>query len=103
MPGYGIASYNSSNLNIVNNSISFFESGFFGERSTNIEIANNTFSKNNYGIKYGFGVANTKINANNITQNIGLYIMTVPEGPNGYGIFLNNSAVNVQRDRKSVV
>ncbi len=102
MPGYGIASYNSSNLNIVNNSISFFESGFFGEKSTNIEIANNTFSKNNYGIKYGFGVSNTKINANNITQNIGLYIMTVPEGPNGYGIFLNNSAVNVSITKNSI-
>lgn len=102
MPGYGIAIYNSSNLKIINNSISFFESGFYGEKSTNIEITNNTFIKNNYGIKYGFGVANTKINANNITQNIGLYIMTIPEGPSGYGIFLNNSAVNVSITKNSI-
>lgn len=51
--------------------------------------------QNNYGVKYGFGVENTQINYNEILDGTGLYTMEVPEGPSGYGIFLNNSAVNV--------
>jgi parallel beta-helix repeat protein len=95
MPGYGIAVSNSSDVKLIENHISLFESGIFAENSDGIVIDNNTLRENNYGIKYGFGVSNTQITNNEISEQIGLYIMTVPEGPSGYGIFLNNSAVNV--------
>jgi parallel beta-helix repeat protein len=95
MPGYGIHVSNSSGIRLTGNVISQFESAIFVEHSSNLGIDNNTLRENNYGIKYGFGVANTEILNNEILEQIGLYIMTVPEGPSGYGIFLNNSAVNV--------
>jgi hypothetical protein len=60
-----------------------------------VKITNNTLYLSNYGITYGLGVKNTDISNNLITKNIGLYVMDVPEGPLGYGIFLNQSAVNV--------
>ncbi len=95
MPGYGVFISNSTGVRLSKNSITLFESGIFAQNSSNFVIDNNTLRKNNYGIKYGFDVANTEILNNEITEQIGLYIMTVPEGPSGYGIFLNNSAVNV--------
>lgn len=95
LPGYGISISNSSGILMYGNEISLFESGIFAEHSSDLLIDNNTLRENNYGVKYGFGVADTKIVSNEITDQTGLYIMTVPEGPTGYGIFLNNSAVNV--------
>lgn len=95
MPGYGVYISNSTDVNVLANSISLFESGIFAEYSSGLIIEYNTLRENNYGIKFGFGVANTQINYNEISDSIGLYTMEVPEGPSGYGIFLNNSAVNV--------
>ena len=95
MPGYGVKVSNSSGVMMYGNYLSLFESGIFAEYSSDLLIDNNTLRENNYGVKYGFGVANTEITNNEIFNQIGLYIMTVPEGPTGYGIFLNNSAVNV--------
>ena len=95
LPGYGISISNSSGILMYGNEISLFESGIFAEHSSDLLIDNNTLRENNYGVKYGFGVADTKIVNNEISHQTGLYIMTVPEGPTGYGIFLNNSAVNV--------
>ena len=95
MPGYGVSIFKSTSVKLLENSINLFESGIFAQDSSNIVIDNNNLTKNNYGIKYGVGVANTEIINNEITEQIGLYIMTIPEGPSGYGIFLNNSAVNV--------
>lgn len=95
LPGYGISISNSSFVKISKNSIDLFESGIFAQMSNNLIIANNTLHENNYGIKYGFGVKNTKIISNEITRCIGLYTMVEVEGPTGYGIYLNNSAVNV--------
>ena len=95
MPGYGISITKASNVILSKNNIKSFESAIFAQDSSSLVIDNNTLRENNYGIKYGFGVANTEITNNEIFNQIGLYIMTVPEGPSGYGIFLNNSAVNV--------
>ena len=95
MPGYGISVSNSKNIRLLENDISLFESGIFAQYSSNLSIDANEIKRNNYGIKYGYGVANTHIINNEISEQVGLYIMTVPEGPSGYGIFLNNSAVNV--------
>ena len=95
LPGYGVCISNSSGILMYGNKISLFESGIFAEHSSDLRIDNNTLKENNYGVKYGFGVADTEIVNNEISYQTGLYIMTVPEGPTGYGIFLNNSAVNV--------
>ena len=95
LPYYGVSISNSTNVMLLNNTIDLFESGIFSQFSSNLTIANNTITKNNYGIKYAFGVSNSLIANNTICDSIGLYIFTVPEGPTGYGIFLNNSAVNV--------
>ena len=95
MLGYGVGILNSSDIIVCGNSIGSFESGIFAVYSSNFDIVNNTIKQNNYGIKYGWGVANTHILNNEICESVGLYIMTVPEGPSGYGILLNNSAVNV--------
>lgn len=102
MPGYGIKIINSTNVLLSNNCVSLFESGIYAEDSSFLLIDNNTIRENNYGIKYGFGVVNTKIINNEILEQTGLYIMTVPEGPTGYGIFLNNSAVNVTINRNHI-
>ena len=95
MPGYGVNIFNSSNVKLIGNSISLFENGIFAQHSDNLIFDNNTLRENNYGITYGFGVSNTQIVNNEISHSTGLYIMTVREGPSGYGIYLNNSAVNV--------
>lgn len=95
MPGYGVRISNSTRVLVFGNRISLFESGVFAENSSGLIIDYNTIRENNYGIKYGYGVSNTNITHNEISDQTGLYIMTVPEGPSGYGIFLNNSAVNV--------
>ena len=102
IPGYGVTISNSDNVELLNNYIESFESGLFAEYSSDISIDSNTFRENNYGIKYGFGVANTKIINNGIVDCVGLYIMTVPEGPTGYGIYLNNSAVNVTINKNHI-
>ena len=95
LPGYGINLSNSINVEIVNNTVSLFESGIYAENTSDLAINENYLKENNYGIKYGFGVSDSRIINNAITESIGLYTMEVPEGPRGYGIFLNNSAVNV--------
>ncbi|WP_405303901.1 right-handed parallel beta-helix repeat-containing protein [Methanobrevibacter sp.] len=95
LPGYGINVFDSVDVEIINNTISLFESGIFAEKSSELIIDENTLKENNYGIKYGFEVSDSEITNNLITQSIGLYTMEVPEGPRGYGIFLNNSAANV--------
>ncbi len=102
LPGYGVSIINSSNVKLNKNMIKLFESGVFAQDSSKLLIDDNTLRENNYGIKYGFGVSNTQILNNEITENIGLYIMTVPEGPSGYGIFLNNSAVNVTINKNHI-
>ena len=102
LPGYGVSISNSADVNLMKNHMSQFESAIFAQYSSNIGIINNTLKENNYGIKYGFGLANSRILENEISENIGLYIMTVPEGPSGYGIYLNNSAVNVTINKNHI-
>ena len=95
IPGDGIVLSNANGVMIINNDIKSFGNAIFAQNSDDVEISNNTLSLSNYGINYGLGVKNTNISHNLITKNIGLYVMDVPEGPLGYGIFLNQSAVNV--------
>ena len=102
MPNHGIHILNSNNVDVLNNYISVFGSGIFAEYSSNLNIENNVLRENNYGVNYGYGVSNTLINNNAITESIGLYTMLVPEGPSGYGIFLNNSAVNVTVTKNNI-
>ncbi|AMD17186.1 hypothetical protein TL18_03605 [Methanobrevibacter sp. YE315] len=102
IPGYGVNISASKNIQILNNDISLFESGIYMEDVLYAVITGNTIRENNYGIKYGFGVSNTRIANNTIINSIGLYTMEVPEGPSGYGIFLNNSAVNVTITRNVI-
>ncbi len=102
IPGYGVSISNSTNVKVYQNNIEAFESGIFAEYSSDIVIDDNVITENNYGIKYGFGVANTQITNNEIRFSVGLIIMTVPEGPTGYGIYLNNSAVNVTINKNHI-
>ncbi|WP_297982583.1 right-handed parallel beta-helix repeat-containing protein [uncultured Methanobrevibacter sp.] len=102
LPGYGIWIINSENTLIDENSISSFESGIYFEDSDSTVMRSNTISENNYGIKSGFGNENTEIIGNTIIDNIGWYTEEVPEGPRGYGIFLNNSAVNISINENNV-
>ena len=102
LPGYGVNISNSAAIDIVNNTISLFESGIYAEGSSNLAIRNNILKENNYGIKYGHEVADSQITGNLITECIGLYTMEEPEGPRGYGIFLNNSAVNVNITKNDI-
>lgn len=95
LPGTGIKALNSETINLENNIINSFESGIYNEYSRNISMKENEIRLNNYGIKYGFGSENSEIINNTIIDNIGWYTEDVPEGPRGYGIFLNNSAVNI--------
>ena len=95
IPGNGISLSNANGVRIIRNDIKSFGNAIFAENTDDMEIVNNTLSLSNYGITYGLGVKNTNISNNLITKNIGLYVMDVPEGPLGYGIFLNQSAVNV--------
>ena len=96
LPGYGINISNSKNVKVLNNEISLFESGVYAEKSSRLTIGNNVLKENNYGIKYGANVKNSKIDSNLISNSIGLYTLEVPEGPRGYAVFLNNSAVDVK-------
>ena len=102
LPGIGIKILNSSNIVVKNNNIKSFESGLYNEYSNNLSIKDNEISLSNYGITYGYGSTNTEIRNNQIIDNIGWYIMDVPEGPRGYGIFLNNSAVNITIDSNNI-
>ena len=102
MPGTGIKISNSENIIINKNTIKSFESGLYNEYSDNLSIEDNEISQNNYGIKYGFGTRHTEIRNNQIIDSIGWYIMDEPEGPRGYGIFLNNSAVNVTINENNI-
>ena len=102
LPNYGINVVGSKNIEISNNSINKFESGIFVSNSNNIAIDSNVLMENNYGVKYGFGVANSNITNNFISESIGLYTNLVPEGPRGYGVFLNNSAVNVTITKNNI-
>ena len=102
IPGYGISISNSTNIKSYQNHIESFESGIFAEYSSDIVIDDNVIVENNYGVKYGFGVANTKIINNKIMHSVGLIIMTIPEGPTGYGVYLNNSAVNVTINKNHI-
>ena len=102
LPGYGIDIRNSTNVSIVQNTVSHFESALYNEYSQNLSIRENELKLSNYGIKYGFGSANTEIIGNAIIDNIGWYVMNIPEGPCGYGIYLNNSAVNVTINQNNV-
>ena len=102
LPGYGISILNSERANITNNKGRSFESVFYAEYSQKFGIYENEFTLSNYGIKYGFNNANTKIENNSIIDNVGWYVMDVPEGPRGYGIFLNNSAVNISISQNNI-
>ncbi len=102
LPGYGISIKNSTNLNISNNKVTYFESALYNEYSKDLSIKGNEFRLSNYGIKYGFESANTEIINNTIIDNIGWYVMNVPEGPCGYGIYLNNSAVNITINQNNI-
>lgn len=95
MPGNGIALLNATNVEISKNNVSSFANAIFAQNSEGLEINDNQLSLSNYGINYDIGVKNTNITNNLITKNVGLYVMDIPEGPLGYGIFLNQSAVNV--------
>ena len=102
LPGTGVKILNSENIVVSKNIIKSFESGLYNEYSNNLSIMENEISSSNYGIKYGFGTANSEIRNNQIIDNIGWYIMDVPEGPSGYGIFLNNSAVNITINQNNI-
>ena len=102
LPGYGISISNSENVEVKDNDVSSFESGIYAQDSSKLNIHDNALRENNYGIKYGFGVSDTQITGNLISQSIGLYTMEVPEGPRGYGIFLNNSAVDVSITKNNI-
>ena len=95
LPGHGIELIDSSDALIEGNDIGFFESGIYTEYSNGTLMRENKVTNNNYGIKYGFGNANTEIFNNTIIDNIGWYTEEVPEGPRGYGLYFNSSAVNV--------
>ena len=102
LPYAGIHISNSTNIYIGNNEITLFESGIFAEKSDNLSFISNILLKNNYGIKYGFDVSNSIVENNFISQSIGLYTTEVPEGPRGYGIFLNNSGVNISITKNNI-
>ncbi len=95
IPGNGIEISSASNVIISDNNVKSFGNAIFAQNSEDVKISKNTLSLSNYGITYGEDVKNTNITNNLITKNIGLYVMDIPEGPLGYGIFLNRSAVNV--------
>ena len=102
LPGMGIGIFNSAQVNIVNNTVNSFESGIYAESSQEFKLCENELSLSNYGIKYGFGNSNTEIKNNAVKDNIGWYTEEVPEGPRGYGIFLNNSATNITINQNNI-
>ena len=61
LPGYGVSVLNSRDVKLLKNNIKLFESGIYAKDSSNITIDDNIIRENNYGIKYGYGVFNTKI------------------------------------------
>ena len=102
LPGTGIKIQNSENINLYGNVINSFESGIYNDYSSNISMRENEIRLNNYGIKYGFGSNNTEIINNTIIDNIGWYTEDVPEGPRGYGLYLNSSAVNITISQNNI-
>ena len=95
LPGNGIAIIDSVGVIIINNSVNNFENGVYLLSSDSSVVSDNLLFKNNYGINFDYGVSNTIVFNNNITVNVGNYTLDEPEGPLGYGIYLNNSANNV--------
>ena len=95
LPGNGVNITNSNDVTIENNNISNFKNGIYLIYSNHISIDSNLLIKNNYGINYDYNISNSFIINNNITLSIGNYTLDEPEGPLGYGIYLNNSANNV--------
>ena len=96
MLGNSVEIYNSYQVSIVNNKISYFFNGVYLENTTKTEIKNNLISKNNYGITLGLNVSKTLIKNNTIIDNIGRTTMDVVEGPLGYGIFSKDSGVDLK-------
>ncbi len=103
IPGNGIEISNAENIKVIKNVVESFGNAIFVQNTDDLEINNNTLSLSNYGINYDSGVKNTNITNNLITKNIGLYVMDIPEGPLGYGIFLNKSAVNVSITQNKIL
>ena len=103
MPGNGVGILNSSNIVVEYNIISSYENGVYLNNSQNIFINNNILKENNYGINYDYNVSNTKVFNNTINENVGNYTLEVPEGPLGYGIYLNNSGVNASIINNSII
>ena len=95
LPGNGVSVVGSGFVFIENNSISNFENGVYLLDSDSVNISSNLLIKNNYGVNYDYGVSNTFVYDNNITLSVGNYTLDEPEGPLGYGIFINNSANNL--------
>lgn len=91
---YGI-NVNSNNNLIINNKIINHYTGINIKNANNNTIENNTINENNYGVYFDEEVSNTKIQYNNISKNIGYIDYENPEGPIGYGIFVNKSANNL--------
>ncbi len=103
MPGNGASILNSNNIVVEYNTINSYENGVYLNNSQNICINNNILKENNYGINYGYNVSNTKVFNNTINENVGNYTLEVPEGPLGYGIYLNNSGVNATITNNSII
>ncbi|WP_409198139.1 right-handed parallel beta-helix repeat-containing protein [Methanobrevibacter acididurans] len=103
MPGNGVGILNSSNIVLEYNTISSYENGVYLNNSQNIFVNNNILKENNYGINYDYNVSNTKVFNNTINENVGNYTLEVPEGPLGYGIYLNNSGVNASIINNSII
>ena len=95
LPGNGVSVVGSDFVFIENNSISNFENGVYLLDSDSVNISGNLLIRNNYGVDYDYGVSNTFVYGNNISLSVGNYTLDEPEGPLGYGIFINNSANNL--------
>ena len=83
--------------------VSNFENGIYLLDSDSVNICENFLIKNNYGVNYDYGVSNTFVYDNNISLSVGNYTLDEPEGPLGYGIFINNSANNLSIIRNNIV
>ncbi len=95
LPEKGIELLNSTNTTIENNSIKYYFNGIYLNGAKYTTIKNNTIIKNNFGVEFDKGVSNTLINNNDINENIGYHTLAVIEGPNGYGISIRHSGVNI--------
>lgn len=100
--GNGINVESSRNI-IENNIISLYYNGIYLKNSNNDSIIGNDIEKNNFGIYYGANVSNTEILSNNISNNIGQIDFENPEGFYGYGIFANQSSVNLTIGRNNII